>query len=451
MITPPLYNHEAEQSVLGGLLLTNEALDYIADIINKEDFHAPQHKIIFSAINTLASQNKPIDFITLSAELKRTNELSNIGGDIYLAELLSATPTSANIRAYANIVKTFSVKRKLLKATQNIVDMVYQDDDKDLVGNAQKLILSVDENKASEPKLEMEYSDSCLKKIIDAYHSGDNSIYLKTGFDNLDRLIGGLEMNSYVIIAARPSMGKTALTVNIAENIAAQGKSVLIFSIETTADSLQYRKLSRQTHIKLERIKNPKSLSQDEIEKIINATNESKNLKIAIDDIDSLSVIDIRAKARRLKNKRGLDLIIIDYVQLIRATEGDNEITKLSCISRDLRALAKELNVCVLILSQLNRNIESRADKRPLMSDLKQSGSLEQDANLIIFIDRPERYDDNAEKNLANIYVEKNKDGRIGKIQLMFNGDICTFSDYISTGYSVPRSYEYVSRNFDLN
>jgi replicative DNA helicase len=450
MLTAPLHNVEAEQSVLGGLMLENQAWDRIADLVNENDFFGYAHQIIFKCIAILANKNRPFDFVTIAEELKKINELANVGSESYLLELLKNTPTAANIRTYAEIVKQYRIDRDLLRAANKIIDMI-QNREELRLDKAQQLILAVAENKAHEPRLEHEYAETSLTKIMDDHHSENNSVYLKTGFTDLDELIGGFELASYVILAARPSAGKTLLAVNIAENIAAAGKSVLMFSVETTAESLQYRKLARNAIVKLGRIKNAKCLSETEINSIIDASAESKKLKIAIDDVESLTVTDIRAKSRRIKNKRGLDLIIIDYVQLLRATEGDNEITKLSYISRDLRALAKELNVCILVLSQLNRNIENRTDKRPMMSDLKQSGSLEQDANMIIFIDRPERYDEAAEKNMANIYIEKNKDGATGRLQLTFSGEYCTFSNYRSTGYTPPPSYNKICKEINLD
>jgi replicative DNA helicase len=445
-----LHNKEAEQSVLGGLMLENSAWDRISDIVGDKDFFDPAHQLIFKCITSLANHNKPFDWVTLAEELKKINELGNVGGDIYLVELLKNTPTAANICTYAEIVKQYRVDRDLFNTAHKIIAMIREREEERL-DKAQQLILSVAETKAREPKLEHEYAETSLNKIIEDHHSESSSVYLKTGFAELDDLIGGFELSSYVILAARPSMGKTLLAMNIAENIATAGKSVLVFSLETTVENLQFRKLARNSIVKLSRIKQAKSLNPEEINSLVAASNDSKKLKIAIDDSESLTVMDIRAKARRIKNKRGLDLIVIDYVQLIRAIEGDNEISKLSYISRDLRALAKELNVCILVLSQLNRNIESRADKRPMMSDLKQSGSLEQDANMIIFIDRPERYDEQAEKNMANIYVEKNKDGRTGKLQLSFQGEYCTFSNYRPSGYTPPPSYNNIRKDIDLN
>jgi replicative DNA helicase len=445
-----LHSREAEQSVLGGLMLENAAWDRISDIVSEKDFFDPAHQLIFKCITNLANHNKPFDWVTLAEELKKINELANVGGDIYLLELLKNTPTAANIRTYAEIVKQYRVDRDLFNTAHKIIAMIREREEERL-DKAQQLILSVAETKAQEPKLEHEYAETSLNKIIEDHHSESNSVYLKTGFAELDDLIGGFELSSYVILAARPSMGKTIMAMNIAENVAVAGKSVLVFSLETTVENLQFRKLARNSIVKLGRIKQAKSLNPEEINSLVAASNDSKKLKIAIDDSESLTVMDIRAKARRIKNKRGLDLIVIDYVQLIRAIEGDNEITKLSYISRDLRALAKELSVCILVLSQLNRNIESRADKRPMMSDLKQSGSLEQDANMIIFIDRPERYDEQAEKNMANIYVEKNKDGRTGKLQLSFQGEYCTFSNYRPSGYTPPPSYNNIRKDIDLN
>lgn len=450
-ILKPLHSKEAEQSVIGGLILDNKAWDKISDLVYENDFYDAAHKIIFNCISKLANKNWPFDWVTLTEELKKINELSNIGGDSYLVELLKNTPTAANIRSYAEIVKNLSTRRQVISAAQEAINCAYDLNEDKFLDQFQKLSLSISENKTSEPKFETEYSDSALNKIMEDCHSEKNSVYMKTGFTELDELIGGFELNSYVIIAARPSMGKTLMAVNIAENIAKDDKSILIFSLETTAMNLQYRKLARNSIVKLNRLKEPKSLNPQEIDSVVAASNESKNLKIAIDDSEYLTTMDIRTKARRIKNKRGLDLIIIDYVQLIKATEGDNDISKLGYISRDLRALAKELNVCVLILSQLNRNIETRQDKTPLMSDLKQSGSLEQDASMIIFIDRPHRYDENSDPKLANIFVEKNKDGRTGKLKLTFEGEYSTFSNYRETGFTPPPSYKNICKNIDLN
>jgi replicative DNA helicase len=429
-----LHNREAEQSVIGGLILKNKAWEEITDLITEKDFYIFEYQIIFTAMKNLEVRRQPFDWVSLSNELKKMNEFDSIGGDIELCNLQKTIPSLANIRHYATLVKKMSLRRKVVTAAQRAIDIAFNLEEEDFIDKSQKLIGDINENNSDSAKFEDFYPDETLQKIMDDYHDDKNSVYLPTGFSAIDEIIGGFEAKSYVILAARPSMGKTTLAVNIADNIAKIGKSVLVFSLETTTGSLQERRLARDGIVKLERIKTRKLLNQIEISNLATATLQHTQMKVVMDDCAqrNTTVNYIRSQCRRIKNMRGLDFVVIDYIQLIYATEGDNDVSKLTNISRDLRMLAKELDISMLVLSQLNRNVEGRAEKRPMMSDLKQSGALEQDANLIIFIDRPCRNpgNENVDPALANIYIEKNKDGRTGQAELAFLGDYCTFSNY---------------------
>lgn len=429
-----LHNKEAEQSVLGGLILKNKAWDDVVDLISEKDFFIHSHKIIFIAMQELEIKRQPFDWVTLADELKKRGEFEAIGGDSYLVEIQKDTPATANIRAYADIVKRMSLRRQVARAAQQAMNIAFDLDETNFIDEAKKLISNITENNSDTARFENDYPDATLQKIMDDFHSDKTSIYLPTGFSAIDEIIGGFESKSYVILAARPSMGKTMFAVNIADNIAKLGKSVLVFSLETTTGSLQERRLARHGIVKLEKIKSRKFLNQTEIINLVSATHEHSQMKVVMDDCekDKITVNYIRSQCRRIKNMRGLDFVVIDYIQLMHDPKGKNEVEKLTNISRELRALAKELDITMLVLSQLNRNVENRTEKRPMMSDLKQSGALEQDANMIIFIDRPCRHPDNKDTDqyLANIYIEKNKDGKTGKADLKFLGEYCTFSDY---------------------
>lgn len=426
---------ELEQNVLGGLILTyGKAWDDIVDIISTDDFYLMEHRIIFNAICFLVHQNKPIDWIILADHLNASNELDKVGGEKYLVELMKGTATSANIRHYATLLKQSANDRHLFNAAHQILNLVTNEEEGRL-DTAQKLILNIAENKTNEPAALKEFLPEVFSKLIDRSMDEDRTLGLSTGFDRLDSFTYGLRPQNLIILAARPAMGKTQLVLNIAEHLTFNlNKTVLFFSMEMSKDELGERLLSSLSQLSADKIKTGK-FTEQECTALSNAYSLTAAVNFIIDDNPSLSILDISAKCRKIKRKyKGLDLVIVDYLQLIKGTEGENETIKLGYISRGLKQIAKELNVPVIALCQLNREIERRSDRRPLMSDIRQSGNIEQDADCILFLDRKEVYDDMAPKGIADIYIGKNRHGRIGQINLKFNGEYCRF-DNLSASY----------------
>lgn len=438
MNTRILYNSPAEQSVLGGLILDNQAWDNIADRLHEKDFYSYDHQIIFRVIALLANKNQPFDLVTITEELKKINELNNIGGEIYLVEILRNTPTSANIVHYANIVKEYSQDRKLLDAAQKIIGMIHEKSE-NRCDEAEKIILKIREDQSSDPNHVSHKLNSVYQNINERSENPGKLLGLSTGFQDLDKLTKGLKHSNLIILAARPSMGKTQLALNIAEHVAIhQQKTVLIFSMEMPEEELDERLICSLSKIDNEKIQSG-NLTKEEQLKITETLPIFNSSKLYLDDSPGLTMSVLRAKCRRIKNKHGLSLVVVDYLSLMDG-EGETETKKIGSISRGLKRLAKELKVPVLALSQLNRNVESRDNKRPLMSDLRQSGEIEQDADIVMFIYRHEFYhNDTPAKNVAEIIISKNRAGATGKAYLTFRGNLCRFDNY----YGIkPPAYE---------
>lgn len=424
----PLFNPQAETFVLGGLLQKNDAFDDVLDMLTPDDFFVVDHRIIYQAICYLLTNAKGADWFTLSDFLKRQSQLDQIGGDVTIVNLIKNTPTAANIMHYANIVKTASYDRKMIEVAENIIANV-DESVENRIDLMQRDALEIAEKKTTRPKAPIEYMPDIYAALMDT-ESRQKALGSPTGLSPIDNTIDGLAAGTLTIIAARPSMGKTVLATTIAEHFALNlQKTILFFSLEMNNNEIGRRLLSSLSRVPLSQIKHGQFFLDDE-KKVADAYAKICNSRFIIDDSAPLTVLDIRAKSRRIKRQYGLDLIVIDYLQLIRAIEGENETIKLKYISNAIKILAKELNVPILALCQLNRDIERRQDKKPQMADIRQSGEIEQDADIIMFIDRPERYDDNAEKGLANIHIVKNRDGNIGEVKLSFHGEICRFENY---------------------
>ena len=400
--TPP-YSLEAEQAVLGGLMLENNAWDQVADKLNEDDFHLFDHRIIFQAIAELAYHNQPFDVITLADKIKHSedNAINNKNVTAYIATLAKETPTAANISAYADIVREKSILRQLASTGTEIASSAYQTkglDSKQLLDIAETKIFEIGDH--GEKQLSG-FQDmkvllkSTVERIDELYERGDSITGIATGFDQFDENTSGLQNGDLIIIAGRPSMGKTSLTMNIAEYAAIQKQSsIAIFSMEMPSHQLTMRMLSSIGRINQQSIRTGK-LTEEDWPRLTSAVSMLSDAKIYIDDSPALSPTEIRARARRLKREHGLSMIIVDYLQLMQITDSsENRTNDVSEISRSLKALAKELNVPVVALSQLNRSLEQRTDKRPVMSDLRESGAIEQDADLIVFIYRDEVYNE---------------------------------------------------------
>lgn len=434
----PPHSQEAEQSVLGALMLDNRAWDRVADRIKAEDFYRADHRLIFQTMQHLVERRQPLDVLTISDTLKTRHELQEAGGEAYLYQLAKNTPSAANITAYADIVRERSVLRQLIATGTDITESAFNPEGreiKDLLDSAERWVFSIAEqgNRGKGPVEIGTLLAETTNRIDALYHSDSDLTGLSTGFKDFDGMTAGLHEGELIIIAGRPSMGKTVLGLNIAEHAAIKGKvPVLVFSMEMPGESLVMRMISSLGSIEQHKVRTGK-LKDDDWHRITSAIEMLSDTKLYIDDTPALTPIEVRARARRLAREHGgLGLIVIDYLQLMQvAGIKENRAVEVSEISRSLKALAKELSVPVVALSQLNRSLESRTDKRPMMSDLRESGSIEQDSDLIAFIYRDEVYNkDTTEKNKAEIIIAKQRNGPIGKIHLTFRGQYTRFDNY---------------------
>jgi len=436
----PPYSIEAEQSVLGGLMIDNSAWDQVADMISEVDFYRKEHRLIFRAIATQAEDSKPSDAVTLSEWLDSNNELNNVGGLSYLGSLAKNTPTAANIKAYANIVRERSIMRQLVSVGTDIANSAYNPegrDSKELLEHAEQQVFQIAEQGAKGRQGYQNIRQLLTKAVdrIDLLFQADSHITgVATGFDDFDEQTAGLQPADLVIVAGRPSMGKTTFAMNIAENAAIkQGKPVAVFSMEMPGEQLAMRMMSSLGRINQHKLRTGK-LTDEDWPRVTSAVGILSEAPLFIDDTPALTSTDLRARARRLKREHGdLGLIVIDYLQLMQGSGKENRATEISEISRGLKALAKELNVPVVALSQLNRSLEQRPNKRPVMSDLRESGAIEQDADVIVFIYRDEVYnEDSPDKGMAEIIIGKQRNGPIGTTRLTFMGQFTKFENYTS-------------------
>jgi replicative DNA helicase len=446
----PPHSQQAEQAVLGGLMLDNQAWDTVADVVCEEDFYRRDHRLIFRAIAQLAEQGSPLDAVTLSEWLEQNALLDNVGGLSALGALAQNTPSAANIKAYAEIVRENSVMRQLIDVGNQIAGSGYQTEGRDsgtLLDNAEKLVFDIAEQ-GKRGKRGFRNIQGLLAAAvdrIDMLFQQDNAITgVSTGFADLDNMTAGLQPSDLIIVAGRPSMGKTTLAVNFAENAAIKNQvPVAIFSMEMPGEHLALRMMSSLGHIDQHKIRTGK-LDDDDWPRLTSAVSLLDGAPIFIDDTPALTPMELRARARRLKREHDLGLIVIDYLQLMQVNNTrENRATEISEISRNLKALAKELEVPVIALSQLNRSLESRNDRRPVMSDLRESGAIEQDADVIMFIYRDEVYnEESAQKGLAEIIIGKQRNGPIGKCMLTFRGQYTRFESYAADNYYAGGGFE---------
>ena len=436
---------QAEQSVLGGLMLDNQAWDSVADKVIESDFYRKDHRQIFRAIEQLAEKQQPFDIITISEALASINELENVGGLAYLGLLAKDTPSAANIVSYANIVRDRSVLRQLIHVGTDIADSAFNPEGRetaDLLEHAEREVFKIAEQRQRGQGGFMPIK-SLLAKAVDRietlYEQDGNITGAATGFTDFDQLTSGLQPSDLIIVAGRPSMGKTTIAMNMAENVAIKGdKPVAVFSMEMPGDALAMRMMSSLGRIDQNKVRTGK-LDDDEWPRLTSAINLLAETKLFIDDTPALSPTEVRSRARRLMREHGqLGLIVLDYLQLMQSpSSGDNRVQQISDISRGLKALAKELQVPVIALSQLNRNLEQRPNKRPVMSDLRESGASEQDADLIVFVYRDEVYnEDSPDKGIAEIIIGKQRNGPLGTVRLTFLGQYTRFENFAGGSYS---------------
>ena len=439
----PPHSLEAEQSVIGGLMLDNRAWDEIADIINEQDFYRHDHALILRSINALAENEQPYDVVTVSEWLGARGELDSIGGLAYLSILANDTPTAVNIKAYANIVREYSILRSLIQIGNEISASAYNADgkpSKELVDEAErKVFLIAEQGAGNRQGFEAinELLGRAVKRVEEMYRSDTALTGIATGFTNFDDKTSGLQNSDLIIIAGRPSMGKTSFAMNLAENAALHNEnSVAVFSMEMPGEQLALRMMSSLGRIDSHSLRTGK-LDDHDWPRLISSVNMLSKAKLFIDDTAALTPTELRARTRRLKREHGLDLVIVDYLQLMQVGGStENRATEISEISRSLKALAKELQVPIVALSQLNRSVEQRPDKRPVMSDLRESGSIEQDADVILFIYRDEVYNpESADKGTAEIIIRKQRNGPIGTVRLSFLGQYTRFENLAHDDY----------------
>ena len=441
-IALPPHSIEAEQSLLGGLMLENNAYDRIADILTENDFYRHEHKLIYRAISTLINESRPADIVTVQEALERNDQLTHAGGFDYLLTLAQSTPSAANIRRYAEIVRERSIIRQLAEIGTEIARNAYNPQGKSaeqLLDEAENQVFQIAESTAKAKQGFLEMPDLLQQNIerIDMLYQRDNPdevTGIATGFTDLDRMTSGLQAGDLVIVAGRPSMGKTAFAINIAEHVAISGKRpVAVFSMEMGGTQLVMRMLSSVGRLDQSVLKNG-SLKDEHWERLNEAVAKLTDAPIFIDETAGLSALELRARARRLARRfnNQLGLIVIDYLQLMSGSgRSDNRASELGEISRSLKALAKELQVPVIALSQLSRTVEQRTDKRPMMSDLRESGAIEQDADLIMFMFRDEYYtkEQSQFKGLAECIIGKHRNGPTGRIFLTFMGQFTRFEN----------------------
>ncbi len=443
-IKRPPHSVEAEQSIIGGLMLDNQAFEKVDTKLCEADFYRTEHRVLYRSILSLVKKNQPFDVVTVLDALKSTNTVDEAGGEVYLFELAHNTPSVANVSAYADIVREKSVQRQLIAVAGDIADSAYNPGSRlvsELLDFAETRVFAIAEQTAGEggPLPMKSILVRAVEKIDALYHSGDSITGLATGLSELDEMTSGLQNSDLVIVAGRPSMGKTTLVMNMAEHAAIKaGKPVLVFSMEMPADSLAMRMMSSLGRIDQHHIRTGK-LDDDDWPRVTSAVHMLSEAPLFIDDSPALSPSEVRARARRLVKEHGpLGLIVVDYLQLMKVPgfKAENRTAEISEISRSLKALAKELKVPVVALSQLNRSLEQRHDKRPVMSDLRESGAIEQDADLICFIYRDEVYnEDSPDKGCAEIIIAKQRNGPIGKVRVAFLGKYTRFEDLAYQGY----------------
>mgnify|MGYP001223008233 CR=1 FL=1 len=439
----PPQNLEAEMSVLGGVLLENEALNRALEHLTAADFYRESHRKIFNGLVALSDKNEPADLVTLTAILKDRGELDDVGGSSYLATLVDYVPTAANIAYYCKLVKEKSIARKLIEVSTGIATRGYEGGDmEDILDQAEKSIFEISENRIR-PSYYPVHSilKDTFKAIEKLYERKELVTGVPTGYHDLDRMTAGLQPSDLIIVAGRPSMGKTAFALNLIEYATTNSDNpvpAVIFSLEMSKEQLVQRMLCALARVDAGRLRTG-HLGDSDWPKLTMAAGQLNETQLFIDDTPAISVLELRSKARRLKAEHGLGLIIVDYLQLMRGSNPENRQQEISEISRSLKALAKELNVPVVALSQLNRSLESRTDKRPMMADLRESGAIEQDADVIMFVYREAVYCEDCrsrEKTCekghdkdAEIIIGKQRNGPIGTVHLTFRGEFTRFEN----------------------
>ncbi|MBT4277916.1 replicative DNA helicase [Candidatus Falkowbacteria bacterium] len=436
----PPQNLEAEQSLLGSLLIDKNAIIKVADIVCEDDFYEDRHRIIFSVISELYEKRQPIDLLNLSNRLKEKNKIKNIGGRTYLVTLTNAVPSASHVISYAEIVSKKATLRRLINASTEITSMAYDDS-----GEADKLLDEAEQKLFSVSRQHLKQNfvpirdilDGAFDRIDDLHNNKGKLRGVPSGFIDLDKKLAGLQKSDLLILAARPSIGKTSLALDIARNVAKEKTPVGLFSLEMSKEQLVDRLICAEANVDLWKMRTGQLSTKegdDDFARINYAMGELAEIEIYIDDSASANIMEIRTKARRLKMEHDIGLVVIDYLQLMEGRKNDNRVQEISEISRALKGLARELNIPVLALSQLSRGVESRTPPIPKLADLRESGSIEQDADVVMFIYREDYYKkDSSKPNVAEIHIAKHRNGPTGIVDLYFEANQASFKSLDKT------------------
>ena len=426
-------NIEAEEAVLGAMLIDPEAIFRVLPFLQADDFYLQKHRWIFEAILSIHERRDPVDFLTLTTELEHHNHLETVGGDAYISQLITAVPSAISVESYGRLVEQVAVRRRLLDAASDIARFAY--DEKlpvdQVVDSSEKALFGVSQKRSTRDL-------QPIQEIVPRYYDHIEKLYatrgelmgVPSGFRDLDRVLGGFQRSDLLILAARPGVGKTSLMLTFALRAAEKRKVVALFSLEMSAEQLVQRLVSQVSGIDAQRLRMGQ-LQEEEWPAFAEAIGHLSELQIYIDDTPSISVLQLRTKCRRLASERGLDMVFVDYLQLMDSDmRSDNRVQEVSYISRSLKGLAREVDVPLMTASQLSRAVEQRQDKHPVLSDLRESGSLEQDADIVMFIYREELYNENTENpNIADVMIAKHRSGPTGTVQLYFNKRLTQFAD----------------------
>lgn len=442
---------EAEQSVLGSILIDNEAANTVVELLNDKDFFSGNHQAIFSSMVSLFERSEPIDILTLSQELKRGDLLRKAGGSEYITRIFDSVPTSANVEYYARLVKEYSLRRKVIHEASAIVEEALSGEGNvdSFLDSVEQRIFAVSESRTHQGfyKVRDIVKDS-IKEVEKRYVSQELITGVASGFADLDSITAGLQPSDLIIIAGRPAMGKTSLALSVARHVSLDlGKAVAVFSLEMSREQIVTRMLCSEARVDSSRVRTGR-LGDSDFPRLVEAASKLAQADLYIDDTPAISVMEMRAKARRLHREKKLELILVDYLQLMRGSNARSERREqeISEISRSLKALAKELHLPVVALSQLNRSVETRPDKRPVMADLRESGAIEQDADIIGFVYRDEVYHpDSADKGVAELIIGKHRNGPIGTIRLAFLGEYTVFENLAEEA-----DYDYLGNDLDF-
>jgi len=431
---------DLEEAVLGSILIDKESLIEVIDVLKKESFYKDSHQVIYQCVLDLFEHDEPIDMVTVAQRLRTEGKLNEVGGAYYLSYLTNKVASSANAKHYAHIVVQKALKRELIQSSTGIITEAYEDvtDVFDLLDGAEQTLYDISKDNIGKEYESMEdLTIKAISEIEDLIAKGDEFTGVPSGFMALDRLTHGWQKSDLIIVAARPSMGKTALTLTMARNAAISGKAVAVFSLEMSSTQLAMRLISSEAEISSDEIKSGK-MRADQIQQIISKSEILRDAPIFIDDTPAMNIFQLRAKCRRMKRKHNIELVIIDYLQLMSGMSGNkgmNREQEISKISRSLKTMAKELDIPVIALSQLSRAVEQRADKRPMLSDLRESGAIEQDADMVLFIYRGERYgqttdeDGNDIRGISELILAKHRNGSVGTVKLKFIDRFAKFTD----------------------